>query len=353
MRALQKVNHKYKLQMISIKKKLRIHLDPMNRKERRLIMRELGKCQKQIRKMPFICLFPGCKDMAIKSHSQQKEGQLRSIARGGIVYAFGRNYYRSVKPEHIGKLELIPTGITQASTFSGFCGYHDKELFTNLESQPLVGNDPIQAVLFFLRAISFEYAQKRKGAIFLKRFIEVTQGIIEPDLTKATTFLKEGMQHFLDFDGPFYLKAAFDTLGKNLDQLMTEWVIAPKNLMASCCCCLSPLRDNHIDYKIMHPDEPGPLVTFNLVPEHNQTHIIISWLKQDSKPTAWIRESVADAASLERLINECAIAESEDTCFSPNLWENTPHDVQLDVLNAMRKVEFRGPLEKYPLVVKI
>jgi hypothetical protein len=321
----------------------------MNRKQRRSITREIGKLQKRLKQREFTCLFPGCKEPAINSHSQQKEGQLRVIAKEGVVYALERNYYRSLKSG----LTLIPTGISKASTFPGFCGNHDKEIFWDLENRALKKGDYAQASLLFLRTISYEYAQKRKGTIWLENFIKITRGIIEPELTRATTYLKEGMKHFVDFDGPFYLNAAFDALEKNPDLLVTEWEIITKNLMASCCCCFSPLLDDHVDYKIEHPNEPGPVVMFNLIPEENHSHIIVSWHKQDSKHTAWIKESMAVKASLERFINECAIVESEDTCLNPDLWKSTPHEVQAHALHAMRKSEFRGPLIDCPLVIKV
>lgn len=325
----------------------------MNRRERRLLKREMGKFQKKMRGMSFPCLAPGCKNSAIKSHSQQKEGQLRAIARQGMVYALERNFYRSVRPDHVIGLTVILTGIAEASTFPGFCSHHDKELFSDLEDRPLTRNDPTQALLLFLRGITYEYAQKRKGAIWLKWFLSAASGIIEAELIEEMAYFQKGMEGFVDFDGPFYLRAAFDTFKNNLDWLITEWEIIPKNVMASCSCCFSPLRDDHVDYKLNHPGEPGPLVVFNLVPEENQTHIIISWHEQDSKHTVWIREAIADRASLEGLINECAIAESEDTCFSPDLWESIPEVVQNQVKHAMRKSEFRGSLKELPVVIKV
>jgi hypothetical protein len=311
----------------------------------------MGHFQKELRKMKFCCLVPGCGNPAIRSHSQQKEGQLRAIAKDGMVYSPEKNYYKGFKQG----LDMRRIGIGQASTFPGFCDYHDKELFSNVEVRPLTKDDHTQALPLLLRSLAFEYTQKRRGAIFLEWLLKETKGIIPSESSEEMAAFQGGMKLFLDFDGPFYLDAAFEALTTNSDWLVTEWQIIPKNIMASSSCAFSPLRDAHIDYKINHRKdrEPGPLVMFNLIPEENQTHIVVSWHQKDSKHTDWIRESMSDMARLELFINQCAIAESEDTCLNPDLWDNTPRDVQNDALNAIRSYLFRGLLDECPLVIKL
>ncbi len=326
----------------------------MNRKERRKMMHGLGKLQKKIKKTFFACLFPGCRQVAIRSHSQQKEGQLRTIAREGMVYVLDRNFYRSLKGTQAPLLNLIPTGIAEASTFPGFCGNHDKELFADLEDRPLTKGDRRQALLLFLRTIAYECAQKRRGAMVLKGLLREASGLIAPEVARGMAMVQKGMKDFLSTDGPFYLEAAFDALKKvNFDCFTTEWQIIPKNVRASCSCCFSPLLDNHVDYKIKHIGEIGPGVTFNLIPGENHTHLIVSWHEKDSKHTPWIIESMDDESRLELFINQCAIVESEDTCFNPDLWENTSPEARNQALNAMRPLVWRGPIEKCPLVIRI
>jgi hypothetical protein len=326
----------------------------MNRKERRKIMHGMGKLQKKIKKALFGCLFPGCSQGAIRSHSQQKEGQLRTIAREGMVYVLDRNFYRSVKGTQAPLLELIPTGIAEASIFPGFCGNHDKDLFADLEDHPLTKGDRKQALLLFLRTIAYEYAQKRRGAMFLEGLLREASGLIAPEVAREMALVQKGMKIFVSTDGRFYLGAAFAALKEvSFDWFTTEWQVIPINVGASCSCCFSPLLDNHVDYMIKHIGEIGPVVTFNLIPRENHTHIIVSWHEKDSKHTPWIIESMGDKSLLELFINRCAIVESEDTCFNPDLWENTYPDVKIQALNAMRPDMFRGPIDKCPLVIRI
>jgi hypothetical protein len=132
-----------------------------------------------------------------------------------------RNYYRGVK----GGVEMRRVGIAEASTFPGFCDYHDKELFTDLEDRPLTKSDHKQALLLLLRSLSFEYTQKRKGAIFLEWVLKETNGIIPSESSAGMAAFQAGMKLFVEFDGPFYLSAAFESLKTDPDWLVTEWQI--------------------------------------------------------------------------------------------------------------------------------
>lgn len=66
------------------------------------------------------CVFPGCSEVAIKSHTISKENALRSIARDGEVFSF-----KPMIKERIHILEPNCVGIGDASTFRGFCKKHD------------------------------------------------------------------------------------------------------------------------------------------------------------------------------------------------------------------------------------
>ena len=53
----------------------------------------IGKVQKASNRSEYSCLEIGCKEKAIKSHSQQKKCQLGSIAEDGWVYSVEEGLY--------------------------------------------------------------------------------------------------------------------------------------------------------------------------------------------------------------------------------------------------------------------
>ncbi|NQY79019.1 MAG: hypothetical protein HRT47_01780 [Candidatus Caenarcaniphilales bacterium] len=89
-----------------------------------------------------------CEDNIIQAHSISKKF-LRKIAKNGRVI--------SIAPSS-GDFEEI--GIRQASTFRGFCGYHDKELFKCFEDHNFDFTNPEHIEKLSLRTLSKEYLLK-------------------------------------------------------------------------------------------------------------------------------------------------------------------------------------------------
>jgi len=86
------------------------------------------------------CLHPaapnGCKGRIIKAHSVQRSGALTRLAAQGLVYTL----QREPGPELMSQpfpMEPRLVSVSKASTFTGFCGVHDAELFRPIEKQPL------------------------------------------------------------------------------------------------------------------------------------------------------------------------------------------------------------------------
>ena len=102
-----------------------------------------------------------------------------------------------------------------------------------------------------------------------------------------------------------------------------------------------------------HFGEPQPLVTFSLIPQKNETHVVICWHSQHQESTKSLKERLNSGNELEMFINECAIAESEDTCINPSMWESATEQEQNEALHAMRHQHFRGELENIPKLIRI
>jgi len=99
-------------------------------------------------------------------------------------------------------------------------------------------------------------------------------------------------------------------------------------------------------------DKPQPLMSFNLVYEPNRTHVIVSWLQEHKNLTAWVPPYFTSNSKLEEFVNIASFGESEDTCLHPDLWEAAGEDLRREVLHAMRHNDFRGSLERTPILIK-
>jgi hypothetical protein len=159
-----------------------------------------GKIEKKFGKLKFRCLYPGCTQSAISSHSQQKEGQLRAIARNGLVYALDRNLFQHIKfmLKEKGNSSFTKKGIQEASAFPGYCSEHDQMIFAPIEKQELIPGNPSQAALLFLRATSFEYATKRKAVIQFDMLTDIVGKDASSNWQDEISTWFQGVKLFLD-----------------------------------------------------------------------------------------------------------------------------------------------------------
>jgi hypothetical protein len=107
------------------------------------------------------CLHPNageeCKGDIIKAHTIQRSGGLTRIARQGHVYTLDPGDAELVKT---GMLSPRLIGVNNASTFTGFCNFHDTKTFEPVEKRPFEGNEQ-QVFLLGYRALCRELFMKR------------------------------------------------------------------------------------------------------------------------------------------------------------------------------------------------
>lgn len=99
----------------------------------------------------------GCAGDIIRAHTVPKTSSLKEIADAGHVLGFKMSYEAIRKNK--GKPVLEKIGINHASTFNGFCKYHDDVIFAPLEKEPFIASQK-QCFLLAYRAFAREYYAK-------------------------------------------------------------------------------------------------------------------------------------------------------------------------------------------------
>lgn len=81
------------------------------------------------------CFYPSlkCEESAIRAHSVQNSKVLDLLVDNGHVYSMGLKLDVAKGPQ----ISLKAEGRHKATTFTGLCAKHDKELFTAIEDSPL------------------------------------------------------------------------------------------------------------------------------------------------------------------------------------------------------------------------
>lgn len=117
-----------------------------------LTFSEMQKARKKIWSKKY-CLHPqkeDCNGGIIKAHTVQK-AMLKHISVDSHVYTPSSKNTPNSPPE----IYMKRIGIGDASVFTGFCGYHDKEIFKKIEDEDFLGTEE-QCFLYIYRAVCRE-----------------------------------------------------------------------------------------------------------------------------------------------------------------------------------------------------
>ncbi|MCP3923364.1 MAG: hypothetical protein GY714_12340 [Desulfobacterales bacterium] len=135
-----------------------------------------------------------CNSKIIKAHTVSKSQNLKKIAIDSHVYAFIPSFENLTKNN--GKLKPELVGINKASTFSGFCKYHDKNLFSPLEDKPFE-NTKEQCFLLAYRAQAREVFLKishSKSTDLLKNSDKGTDSLTQEVIQRIAANSKSGTE---------------------------------------------------------------------------------------------------------------------------------------------------------------
>lgn len=110
-----------------------------------------------------VCLAPNkcdCSPTIISAHTLSVGAMLKPLSRDGHVYSFHINHFT---PTEDGPVEFKLKGLRETSVFNGFCGHHDKSLFSPIEDASFICA-PHQIYLHAFRAVAKESYLKRRQA---------------------------------------------------------------------------------------------------------------------------------------------------------------------------------------------
>jgi hypothetical protein len=172
--------------------------------------------------------FNDCSDDIINAHSLQRMGALARIeykvGSNVGVYTLTETQLNTVT----GEIELKLIGKKDASTFFGFCGYHDSELFKPIEQNPdLIDlGSPEHCFLFSFRAFAISYHRKKEVInLFSKRDEPIRTWIRNyygfSDIKSYLELSKIGLQDLNRYKGILF-KALKNRQYGSLDYLIRE-----------------------------------------------------------------------------------------------------------------------------------
>lgn len=314
------------------------------------IIRRFEKC------MP--CLFGDCDEDPIRSHSQQREGALRSIARDGKVYGVLselRAYSKQVINCSNANPKIALVGINEASVFYGYCNRHDTELFKAIEcGRSLERDNPEQVLALYRRAFSYLVY-----CITKEQFIWGSHADKSGNLNVEKDFLQRRPK-FYNIMCRFWPRMWRPDAEACLDW---EWRIIEGNVGVSSVSFfpilgsgdLGEFYRKHIDPATGRMTCPFPFVTFSLIPEEGRTHAIMIWDRLVSPMMGKLKRKMRakDPIILSKAFNDFVFVRNGDFFVNPDLWERLPESEREKVGYAMRPAVFQDPSKiKVPHVIR-
>jgi hypothetical protein len=169
------------------------------------------------------CLEPtlSCTAPAISAHSVQNATSLDLIADDNHVYEM-RMRIRNGAPQ----CAFEKVGRNQASTFPGFCGHHDTEIFKPIDTKALSLKDKEQLFLIAYRSVTRELHVVMEAAMRLQTTLQrqIAAGIVPKDepsaaMMEATAHMMKAWgvwKHRLEFYDKPLVKQRYDDVGHSV-----------------------------------------------------------------------------------------------------------------------------------------
>jgi hypothetical protein len=262
-----------------------------------------------------------CKGDIKQSHSIQRNGRL-SIIEGDVngnqsIYTFTSNI---PSDDHLIS-DLKPIGKKEASTFFGFCDYHDTTLFNPIENFPF---DNSEKHLFLHSYRSFAHSYHRKKEDY-KIYNDPSSDFIKAMPKSWIQTMKEGVN--MAVNDSEKRKILLDTYIESEIYDELDYVVYEKNGLYPFAVSsqFSPRvsyknkpMNNHID-----PNIPFSQPIITLLPDKNTTLAIIAAFPDD-EPAINLLNELSELAplKLEKAITSLIMANCENTFFSPAFWNS-------------------------------
>lgn len=277
------------------------------------------------------CLHPGaneneCKGNIVKAHTIQRSGGLSKIAENGHVMAFRPDMKTLIETE--GKILPKPVGIRKASTFTGFCEYHDESTFERIEKYPFK-SEKEQCFLLSYRALCRELFTKKAAleSVQINRQADMGQPLdVQKEMQFFVSFneaaLKKSFQELSDrkekYDKSLILKdySDFTYYGIFLDKL-------PEVLCSGGFAPEFDFEGNMLqDYINLHKDLES--FYFSLIPLEDLGLALFGWIERKNSPCIEFIQSLHALYSKGEIGNALVrfIFDSfENTFFRISWWE--------------------------------
>lgn len=281
-----------------------------------------------------------CKGIIKQSHSIQRSKRL-SIIEGdvngqNVIYTFTEIEYTS-----LGSIKTLkPIGKKVASTFLGFCEFHDTVLFSDIENF-LFDNSDYHCFLHSYRAFAHSYHIKKES---LKAYNEQGEKNILSERFMLSQLITGTELAIKDLE---ITKKKLDELiqNKRYDQLDYFTYILPEKFPIGSSSIINPEYSYKNSPINNNATELYSMIMLTVLPDYDKTIIILACFNDDKKGIMLLDElaEIKYEVQFERAISSLIINNAENTFFSPALWNALSQSGQKQLCKELEYVAKGNP----------
>ena len=273
-----------------------------------------------------------CTNKIINAHTVSKSSSLAEIV-DDTNHVLGLKVSMSALTKNGGVILPEKTGINQASTFKGFCSYHDKSLFSCIEDEEFSKtNEQLFALVY--RAVCKELYAKNSNTQISELLKNADKGksiINQIAIQKMASDFGLGTDTALNELNDF--KALLDeSLVNNTALDMCHLVVSSSS---PCPVSVSSILAPDVDFEGKQIQDLSNLkvvpecVIFNSFSSDGNGYIVFSWLKSSLIINSFIETLVSQRIdSVFNAILRFFFSVSENIYISPVWWESLTEELQ-------------------------
>lgn len=270
---------------------------------------------KQLASAYNLCLWPGenCKSQAIRAHSVQNNGVLDSLCHNGHVIMPKLKVSFSKPPE----FRFCEVGRNKATTFTGLCSDHDRELFRPIEINAIDIKNTNHLFLLSYRAVLKEAHASRKSAFDIQSnyILGTEKGLFPKDEPSAPGMLAvdQMMAAYLIEETKIEYEKAF---------LTKDWSCVGHDVLeidASPSIAVNAMFSTDLWSEVY--DGPA-FAILNIFPSNGKTAVVFSYLKQNRAQIhdAFITILNSNGRYREYELSKLILRKCENFVISPHLF---------------------------------
>jgi len=290
-----------------------------------------------------------CTSKIINAHTISKGGCLKTLEIAGHVLGTKPSISELEKSE--GTVGLHKVGLKDASTFTGFCSYHDKALFAPLEDQPIILSDA-QLFLLTYRSLSRELYAKEEN-LRTAEFIKISDRGMSLPMQVIIQKRARNYEHEVNLAlrELTSAKSSLDAMlvsedYTGLNHFVIELSELPKILVSGSTQPDFDFKGNRLQ-TFGHSEKPMSHIIYNAISYENKGCFVFSWLENSDAVCRKFVDSLACMGHSEiadALVRFC-YSYCENTWVSPAWWDTLEKSSQEDI---SRKLQLGMTIEHGP-----